>query len=309
MSSESPPPGEGILIRSVYYLYLLVAFVARSLPERFAYRCAHWAARVKARVTSRQAEVVARNLARVIGEPPGSPKVRELTVAAYESYGRYWMETFRYAEKGPEFWMERFQLEGAEHLDRALAGGRGAVILVGHCGNWDAAGAYLSVTGRPAVAVAEVLRPRRLYDFFVSHRARLGMTIRPANKGVTRTLLGDLERGGLVAILGDRDLRGSGPQVTFFGETATFAGGPASLALRARVPLLVGAVHSHVFPDGRRGWRGRITEPIALPEGSGREAIGSLTQEAASRLEALIEEHPEEWHVFGPFWLADRKAP
>jgi lauroyl/myristoyl acyltransferase len=33
-----------------------------------------------------------------------------------------------------------------------------------------------------------------------------------------------------------------------------------------------------------------------------------LTQEIATRLERLIAQHPEEWHVFQPFWTADRDA-
>lgn len=299
---EPPPAREGPLIRSVFFLYLAVDLVARSLPEPIAYGFTHWAARVKLRFTRRQARVVAANLQRVTGLPPTSPRLRALVVGAYESYGRYWLETFRYARRGAAFFQERFTLEGREHLDAALAQGRGAVVAIPHCGNYDAAGAYMAAEGYRPVTVAEVLRPRRLYRFFVDHRESLGMVIYPAVRGITAKLVEECRAGSLVAILGDRDLRGDGPQVSFFGAPTTLPGGAASVALRAQAPLLVAAVHSRRLPDGRWGWVGTVTEPIPVPPARGREAVTRLTQEVARRLETLIAAHPEEWHVFTPLW-------
>ena len=305
MRLELPPVKEGPLIRSVFHLYMAIAWVARALPERFVYGFAHWAGRTKARLTWRQRRLVAVHMARITGKAVDSLEVRDLVLDAYASYARYWVETFRYAQKGPEFWNDRSFLRG-EHLDRVLAEGRGAVVLVAHSGNWDAAGAYMAVTGRDPVTVAEVVRPRRLYEFFVAHRERLGMTIYPAVHGVSRVLIDELRSGALVALLADRDLKGTGPEVTFFDEPTTFPAGPASLALIAKVPLLVGAVHSHVFDDGRRGWQATVSEPIELPAERSRDSVRALTQEAAVRLEELIRPRPEEWHVFSPFWLEER---
>ena len=60
--------------------------------------------------------------------------------------------------------------------------------------------------------------------------------------------------------------------------------------------------------DGRRGWVGEILDPIEPPTEESQEAVRLLTQEIATRLERLIAQHPEEWHVFQPFWTADRDA-
>ena len=61
-------------------------------------------------------------------------------------------------------------------------------------------------------------------------------------------------------------------------------------------------------PDGRRGWVGEILDPIDPPSEQSPESVRLLTQEIALRLEGLIAEHPEEWHVFQPFWNADRET-
>lgn len=294
------------MIQGVYYAYVAFSALARAIPEGVAYTLAQvvgsWAAR-----RSKKRAVVERNLSRLIGEPVGSPAVQEAVVAAYRSYARYWLETFRLVREGREFFLERFQSSGAEHIDEVLARGKGAIVVVGHLGNWDAGGAWVGARGNRLVTVAEVLKPRRMFDFFVAHRAKLGMTIFPAVAGVTERLVSAVDEGAVVAILGDRDLKGKGPTVTFCGEETTFPAGPAAVALRTRVPLIVAGVYGIQLPGGKRGWLGDIGAPIELPATDDPNALQVLTQRVAEQLEAAIKRRPEEWHVFQPFWSADRR--
>jgi len=298
------PSDEGRLIQLVYLGYVALSRVALALPERVAYGVADIAGRVGAQISRKRAGVE-RNLALITGEPPESGRVQALVVEAYKSYARYWLETFRLVREGRSFFLDRFRATGQENLDGVLARGKGAIVVVGHLGNWDAAGAWVGARGNRLVTVAEVLRPRRMFEFFVEHRARLGMTIHAAERGATRQLVDAVEDGAVVAILGDRDLKGRGPRVEFFGRRVPFPAGPASIALRTGVPLLVAGVYGTVLPDGRRGWEAEIGEPIELPRATGAEAVAALTQEVATRLEHYVARHPEEWHVFSPFWPAE----
>ncbi len=307
MLNRKRPADEGILIQGVYYAYLLFSALARAIPERLAYALAHFAGGAAA-ARSKKRNVVAKNISRLVGEPPDSRKVQDLMVAAYRSYARYWLETFRLVREGKDFFLERFPCEGQHHLDGVLARGKGAIIVVGHLGNWDAAGAWVGARGNSLVTVAEVLKPRRMFDFFVDHRARLGMTIFPAAKGVTDRLVASVEEGAVVAILGDRDLKGTGPVVTFCGEETTFPAGPASIALRTGVPLVVAGVYGVELPGGKRGWLGDISAPLELPETRDEAAVQELTQRVADHLAVAIRRRPEEWHVFQPFWTADRRV-
>ena len=161
--------------------------------------------------------------------------------------------------------------------------------------------------GDRLVTVAEVLRPRRMFDFFVEHRARLGMVIHAAQKGVTDKLVQAVEQGDVVAILGDRDLKDTGPVVNFFGADAHFPAGAASVALRAGVPVLVAGVFGVVHDDGSRGWRAHITDPIELPEERNEQAVQMLTERVAEELGRFIAMRPEEWHVMQPFWIEDKR--
>lgn len=276
------------------------------MPERLAYALFNAAGGIAARV-SRKKGIVARNLSRITGEEANSERVGSLVVEAYRSYARYWLETFRYVREGKEFFLERFIVPRAHVIDEVRARGKGAIVVVSHLGNWDAAGAWAGASGRSVVTVAEVLKPRRLFDFFVQHRAELGITIHPAERGVSSKLIQAVEDGRVVAILGDRDLKGTGPTVKFFGDEATLPAGPASIALRTGVPLIFAGIHSIRLSGGRWGWQADMSDPIELPPGAGREALADLTQRVAEHLEDAVAEHPAEWHVFQPFWTEDRE--
>ena len=302
----SEPSEEGLWTRATYFLYLSGWRLARALPEGLAYGLANTAGTLAARLSRRKRAIVERNLARITGDHPGSAQLNELVLESFRSYARYWLELFRLRPEDSDVLVERFRVHNLDRLDDVLARGKGAVVVVAHLGNWDAAGAWAGASGRRVATVAEILRPRRLFDLFCEQRRRLGITVFAAERGVGAKLVAAAQDGGMVAILGDRDLGGRGVEVDFFGARATFPTGPASIAVRAGVPILVAGVYGVRRTGGERGWEAEIAEPIELPEGSGRDALMDVTRHVAAKLEAFIARRPEEWHVFQPFWIEDR---
>lgn len=300
------PPGEGRLIQLVYYAFVGGSSLARALPERISYGLARAIGRLAARFSKQRDQVLA-NLSRTSGKPLGSPELDDLLVKAYQSYARYWLETFALVREDQDFFLDRFRSVTQDRLFDHVSGGKGAIVVAGHLGNWDAAGAWVGANGHLVVTVAEVLKPRRMFDFFVSHRAKLGMVIHPAERGATVKLAEAVENGAVVAIVGDRDLKGRGPVVEFFGEQVPFPAGPASVALKTGAPVFIAGVYGTVHEDGKRGWTADISGPIEIGSGSGPEAIQEITQRVARELERCVAKHPEEWHVFQPFWPSDRK--
>lgn len=290
----------------MYYAYVVMSWLLRRLPERVAYPAAQALGSLAAR-RSKKRDQVARNLSRIVGKPVDSPEVQQLVVDAYRSYARYWFETFALVREEQDFFRDRFRCPDLAKIRAVLERGKGAIVAVGHLGNWDAAGAWVGANGHLLVTVAEVLKPQRMYDFFVDHRAALGMRIYPARAGVSKDLVREVENGAVLAILADRDLKGTGVEVEFFGEKTTMPPGTASIAIETGIPILVAGVYSAIHDDGKRGWYAVISDPIEVPAGSGREAIPELTQRVAAELEIAVARHPEEWHVFQPFWSSDRK--
>lgn len=306
-SSNRRPAEEGRLLQLVYYGYVAGSALARALPERVAYGLAHVAGDLGARAKRGKNSQVERNLSRITGLAGGSPELFEVMREAHRSYARYWLETFRAIKGDARFFLERTTSDGAENIQRMLDQGRGAVILIGHLGNWDSAAGWAGAMGWKVVAVAERLRPQRMFDFFVSHREALGITIYPAERGVTAKLVDAIEAGAVVPLLGDRDLKGTGVPLQFFGEEATFPRGTASLALRTGVPVLFIGLRGIRRDDRRWGWHVEVSEPIEPGDPNAPDAIERLTAAVVAKLEDYVRRWPTEWHVFQPFWTADRR--
>jgi lauroyl/myristoyl acyltransferase len=244
-----------------------------------------------------------RNLRRVVGPDLPAQQLRELSRAALRSYFRYWEEAFRLPAWSREQILARIRVYDERLLRSAYASGRGVVISLPHCANWDLAGAWAASTGMPLTTVAERLKPESLFDRFVAYREGLGMEVLPltGDPGVYRALAERLRRGGMVCLVADRDLTAAGVRVEFFGETATMPPGPAALARATGAALLPATLW---YDDERLNLC--INDEVSVPPtGTRAEQLAAMTQHVASVFEASIREHPQDWHMLQRLWLSD----
>jgi KDO2-lipid IV(A) lauroyltransferase len=279
--------------------------LVKALPHRVAAAafaaCADWATRRQGRGV-RQLRA---NLRRVVGPDLPEAELAALTRRAMRSYARYWLEVFRLPVLGSRVvTVTDAGTEGAEHIDAALAAGRGVVLALPHSGNWDVAAAWLIARTGTFTTVAERLRPESLYRRFVAYREGLGMEVVPLSGGdrsPSDVLAERLRGNGVVCLLGDRDLTRGGVEVTFFGERTKMPAGPVLLAATTGAALLpVG-----LWFDGD-GWSQRIHPPLRLPAtGSLRDRVRAGAQALADAYAADIAEHPADWHMLQRLWLAD----
>ena len=137
------------------------------------------------------------NQAQVLGRRPGDPLVRAATREAFDSLRPVLVRLVPLRGHAARGGARRGSRPiGDDHLWHALDGGQGAIVALPHVGNWDAAGPWLSALGRPVVAVAEQLRPPRLYELFVANRTAFGVdVIGLGDEGVARTLAKRLADG------------------------------------------------------------------------------------------------------------------
>jgi KDO2-lipid IV(A) lauroyltransferase len=157
----------------------------------------------------------------------------------------------------------------------------------------------MKAIGLPALAVAEELNPRRLYDLFVELRRSIGMdVVGLSDPNVGRKLAIALGENRMIALVADRDFTGRGVEVEMFGRKRTIPAGPALLSLTTGAPLIV--TPTYTTPDG---WRIEIREPLTIePTGDKREDVRSLTVLMAKTFEEAIAAAPSDWHMFQPGW-------
>ena len=224
---------------------------------------------------------------------------------SFDSYARYWLESFRLADMGPTEIDAGMAPEGMELLDEVLDRGKGAIMALPHLGGWDFGGAWLATKGYPVTVVVEPLEPPVVFEWFADMRRTFGLNVVPLGPDAGRIVLQALRRNEVVGLLCDRDIDGSGVEVEFFGERTTLPGGPVTLALRTGAAVLPTAVYFQ-----GRGHRGVIRRALPLQRsGSLRADVAAGTQMLADELQALIAHAPEQWHVLQPNWPSDRGDP
>jgi len=272
----------------------------RFAPRGLVTGAFHAGAGLAARRDGPGARQLRRNLARVV--PDATPAGLDALVRdGLRSYARYWQEVFMLPWADHAALVGRLDdaLEGIEHLNDALAAGRGVVVVLPHSGNWDMAGLWFVGHHGAFSTVVERLAPEALYQRFVDYRASLGFDIVPLTGAGSPTprLLRRLRAGGVVCLLADRDLTGAGMAVEFFGGAARMPLGPARLAAATGATLLV--VGCWFTPDG---WGIRFHPPVPVPD---RSAVPQATQTVAGCFATDIAAHPQDWHMLQPLWTED----
>ncbi len=295
--------------RTAFYLYTGLARCLRNLPEPAARAAAAAVALAMRRGHSMTVRMRVEHLRRVLRDTTGAEPDDRLLAAktreAYLAYARYWVEGARLPKLSKELVDSRFAVEGREILDKAMAQGNGVVMALPHVGSWEWGGSWLDSVGYPMTSVAEVLDPPELFEWFIEQRRAMGLRIVPLDKDASAALIKTLRSGGLVGLLCDRDLVGSGVEVEFFGETTTFPAGPATLAMRTGAVLVATAVY--IGPA--LGHLAVIRGPIDTTRtGSFRTDVARITQAIAREFEDYIRRAPEQWHMFQPAWPSDFEA-
>ena len=256
-----------------------------------------------------------RNYARA--RPELAPTELEALVRrGVSSYMRYWCEMFRLPGMSDTQMRGSVRAVGVEPIREALARGEAVIGFVPHMGNWDAAGAWAQATLGPVVTVVEKVEPESVFSGFMRLREQRGITVYPLTDSgeVLRKLMAHTGRPHILPLLSDRDLTGGGVEVDFLGGRASFAIGPAMLALRSTgrvVPISIRyeRVERSVVPSE---YRTVVTFHDAVPdpgEGRTRDRIAAMTQACADVLGEQIRTHTENWHMMQPIFLDDPRHP
>ena len=223
----------------------------------------------------------------------------------FTHYGRYWAEVFWIRPRRRRHILERTTVHGLEHLHAARDSGRGVILALPHIGNWEAAGLRAAAEEARVLAVAEELGNERIVQWFIEMRNLMEIDVIVARRGarVTGRLLERLEAGRVVALPSDRDIKGRGVEVEFFGERTTLPPGPAALAERTGAVLL--PVGTYFGPGGTFDFV--VDPPLEVAPGETREERVAVTAQAlADAFERIIRRDPEQWHLVQPNWPSDR---
>ena len=282
--------------------YRLGALAARLMPGPLAAGAATSLGFGASFANADRRRMIERHLQRV------NPKLRgaSLRVAvqqAFDSYAKYYVESFRLPTMSKAAVDRPFSVDGFEYVTESVAAGNGTIFALPHLGGWEWAGRWMTDQGFRLTVVVEALQPPELFEWFADLRKELGMTVVPTGPQAGAAVLKALRANEIVCLLCDRDLERNGIPVEFFGEQTTLPAGPATLALRTGAALLPVGCY---FTQRYNGHHAVVRPPLSLQRQGGLRAdVARVTQALAYELEFLSRRAPEPSHLVQPNWPSD----
>ena len=234
----------------------------------------------------RRRRICLANLRRAFGPDLVPAELGRLGRRSFQHLGMNAVELCRLFFRPPAGVLARVDLAGHEHLEAALRGGRGVLIVSAHYGNWELLPARIVQSGHPGAVVVRPL-PHPILEAVASRmRRRGGFDLIDKRHGL-RAILSTLRAGAVVGLLLDQNAsRHEGVFVPFFGEPASTSKGLALIARRSGAAVVPAFI--------RRTGTGthRVEVEPALPP---VEDVAALTAMVNAAIERAIRRAPEQW--------------
>ncbi|MEN9646813.1 MAG: hypothetical protein RL238_3482 [Actinomycetota bacterium] len=282
--------------------YKMGSLAARLMPGPLASAAATSLGFTASFANAERRAMIERHIKRVNPALRGA-SLRVAVQTAFDSYARYYVESFRLPSLSKRVVDRSFSVDGFHHITDALELGKGCIFALPHLGGWEWAGRWMTDQGYKLTVVVEALEPPELFEWFADLRKELGMTVVPTGPNAGTAVTKALRENQIVCLLSDRDIERNGVEVEFFGERTTLPAGPAMLGLRVGAPVLPVGVY---FTDEYNGHFALVRPPLPMQRTGGlRDDVARITQSLARELEFLIRRAPEQWHLFQPNWPSD----
>ena len=289
-----------------YFALLTAVALVSHLPRKVGYFIARIVADVIFLVSRRAKAGITENLRHVLGPEATDKELKRCALEVFRNASRNTFDLINLPRRDPATLENPVTIHGWEHVDRAIARGKGVVLASIHMGNMDMSVQVIRARGVDVTILAEVEEPEQLYRKTSSLRGFNGISILPVTYSGIKVAMKKLQKGELVAIACDRALQGSGQYRRFFRREALLPIGGVEMAYRTGAAILP----AFTFREKGYKFSMHFEPPIILDREAGREqCIESGLAKIVTLMEEYIGRHPEQWMVFEPIWREESSAP
>ena len=276
--------------RLEYGVVVAVRTLARLLPRTASLALGTALGRVFHLFHGRRRELAVANLRAAFPER-SEADCRAILRAAFYQFGRHVVDFLNFDAMGRDQMMGLVEWQGDEHVQRAMAKGRGVMYFTGHFGCWELQIMVHAYRFGPIVMVARTLDNPLLERLIERIRSRVGTRVL-SRQGAIRGLLGALTRRESVGMMIDQHIQDrSAVVVNFFDRPASTTSAIAALALRTGAPIV--PVFALPLPGGR--YRMIYEAPIEPPSSDDPDAVQTYTERCTAVLEQYVRRDPHLW--------------
>jgi phosphatidylinositol dimannoside acyltransferase len=280
----------------LYYLLEFGRSVVARIPASVSYPIASAVGDMVYNFWPRGRRNMSKSIAALLKQEVNSIEVRKTARQGMRNYCKTIVDMQRYAypKKGA---LERdIDLIGLENMDRALAAGKGAIVVGLHMGNLDLGVRALSHAGYPINAVVYNMGIGEMDRFIQKPRTGSGVKLISATSGILR-MLDVLKRNEVIALMIDIPFNEKGVLVKLGHKTIKVPSGMAAMALRTGAKI----VPCGLIRSTNTRFCGIVGKPIQFnPQGNLAEDARELTQRTIQALEQMVSFFADQWYIFHP---------
>ncbi len=274
----------------------LIGYSICLLPRSLALVIGGWLGMLAYRLATQQRRLACEHIQQAL-DISDEDAIKTIVKQCFSNLGKNVVEFMLFRRMNPKQIQQSVSFEGVQHVENALALGKGAIILTGHFGNWELLAASISTKVSPLTPIVRELRSPRLNALVSKYREKAGYSTIDRNTGV-RQALRCLRNNNLLGIVVDVDTSVNGVFVDFFGKPAYTPYSPIAFALKTGASILPAFIIRQ--PDGTH--RAIIEPPLTLERCDDKEnELVINTQKYTKVIESYIRKNPEQW-----IWMHQR---
>jgi Kdo2-lipid IVA lauroyltransferase/acyltransferase len=217
---------------------------------------------------------------------------RRVLFRLFQNLGRMLADFAQFPRLNPSNIKRLIDYDGFENFQRAKDEGKGVLFLTAHFGNWELSSFAHGLYGFPCNYVVRELDNLRIDALIDQYRSSSGG--RPIEKkDFAFQSLRALKQGQPVGILMDQNMQPSeGIFVEFFGRLACTTTGPARLAQKTGVPIVLGLV---IWDRELRKYRLHFDRVEWIRRNDPEEEIAANTANFTRLIEDYVRRYPDQW--------------
>lgn len=271
----------------------VVTFMVRVIPASWLYGFAKVIAKMGYKFAGKQRKIALESLSMAFGKEKSQGEIEKIAQDCFSYMSKSAVELMYLMDK-PEILKKVVGFENKENLDKALAKGKGVILVSAHFGNFPLLLARLSLEGYPASGIMRPMRDEKVEKIFQKKREKFKVkTIysQPRNVCVDTTIK-VLRNNEIVFIPIDQNFGTAGVFVDFFGKKAATATGPVIFAQRTKASLVPCFIIRQSDDTHKIIFEPEIPlEAAATPQ----DAIVLNIQKLTDVIEVYIRKYPAEW--------------
>ena len=228
----------------------------------------------------------------------GDQEIENLALAVWTGLGQNLFELIRWIPMTrTQVVSQIVRVRGWEHLEKAVARGKGTFVVTGHLGNWELLGGYIAFK-YPTTAVAQKLYDPR-FDEMITWMRSDKLKVPMIKRGLAlRGILEALKQNKIVYALVDQDTGNDGIFVPFFGKPAWTQSGVARIAQKTGAAL----VPAFAVRGADDRFELHMEKEIDVTQTGNKEKdMVETVRRYTEVIEAYVKAYPDQW-----MWMHER---